>query len=531
MNAVTLPLLRGQISQEDALEADRDIIQQLSYPEKRIDFYLYLYQHRSEIAQVLSRHLGIPTNDFRLGEVEEWLHGSFNVCLPIYIGTGRGPLLPRRVILRLPLPYKVGESFHPGNVDEKLRCEAATYIRLQSQHPAVPIPRLFGFGFPGTQSFTLYENETLWNRITWFWRRGLAWLHGESLPLYFAHARHGLFDVGYLVIEHVDEGVMLSATWNEEHYDPIKRANLFHSLSRIILDLARLPLPRIGSWTMDDRGILTLTNRPLTFCIHEMENNGIPTALPRDLTYMSIESYYLDLIACHDERIRRQPNSIHDQDDGERQLAALTGMRTLLPKFTDRRSHGKPFILSLTDLHQSNIFVDNDWHVKRIIDLEWACSQPIQMLNLPHWLVGKGVDQLTGSCLDEYKAVYDEFLYALEEEEALSGELSNTCSKTIRENWSTGRNWYLFALAHSDALWSVFSDHIQPRFGEFNGESDKAIMQLWDEGASEFVSSKVAEQELYNIRICEMFARAAARDADSREVDDAEGNDKCDSTE
>jgi hypothetical protein len=42
--------------------------------------------------------------------------------------------------------------FRPGNVDEKLRTEAATYIWLQSNCPNIPVPRLFGFGFPGTQS-------------------------------------------------------------------------------------------------------------------------------------------------------------------------------------------------------------------------------------------------------------------------------------------------------------------------------------------------------------------------------------------
>jgi hypothetical protein len=32
------------------------------------------------------------------------------------------------------------------------------------------------------------------------------------------------------------------------------------------------------------------------------------------------------------------------------------------------------FLYRLTDLHPSNIFVDSDWNIKYVIDLEWACS-------------------------------------------------------------------------------------------------------------------------------------------------------------
>lgn len=148
----TLPLLKGSISLQDALDEDEDVIQNLSYPEKRAVFWLYLDRRRSQISQVVSRHLSIPQADFQLGDIREWIHGSFNVCIPINITRSPRRNLPRRVIIRFPLPYKTGEEQFPGNMDEKLRCEAATYVWLQRSYPTVPIPRLFAFGFPGTQS-------------------------------------------------------------------------------------------------------------------------------------------------------------------------------------------------------------------------------------------------------------------------------------------------------------------------------------------------------------------------------------------
>lgn len=149
----TRPLLKGRISLDDALKEDIDIIRELSYPEQRLQFWLHLYTLRQQIVEVVSQHLNIPQCDFTLGEVQEWIHGSFNACIPIHIlQSSRTSDLPPRAIIRFPLPYKVGEAYCPGNVDEKLRSEAATYVWMQQNCPNVPIPRLFGFGFPGKQS-------------------------------------------------------------------------------------------------------------------------------------------------------------------------------------------------------------------------------------------------------------------------------------------------------------------------------------------------------------------------------------------
>ena len=71
-----------------------------------------------------------------------WKTGSFNVAIPIY--------LPYRkaVYLRVALPYRIGEAEAPGNEEEKLRCEIATYLWLQENCPDVPIPTLHAFGLP-----------------------------------------------------------------------------------------------------------------------------------------------------------------------------------------------------------------------------------------------------------------------------------------------------------------------------------------------------------------------------------------------
>ncbi len=72
---------------------------------------------------------------------------GFNVVLPVLI-RAKDHQGNERVYVRFPLPYKVGEAEHQGNVEEKLRTEIATYIWLQTNCPDIPIPILHGFGLP-----------------------------------------------------------------------------------------------------------------------------------------------------------------------------------------------------------------------------------------------------------------------------------------------------------------------------------------------------------------------------------------------
>lgn len=144
----SLRLLKQSVTLEEALRSEIDILQELSYPDKRLDFFCYLYERRKEIESLVSFRVGVSEDACKVaGDFKEWVHGSFNACVPVYINE---PLHHnRKVFVRFPLPYKLGESQFPRNSEEKLRCEVATYIWIQTHCPDVPIPRLRGFGFPG----------------------------------------------------------------------------------------------------------------------------------------------------------------------------------------------------------------------------------------------------------------------------------------------------------------------------------------------------------------------------------------------
>ena len=149
----TLPLLYGKMTLAEALDEEDNALFPLSYSRQREDFLFWIYEHREDFKALVSHNLGLAGGETcRFGEFREWKHGSFNVCIPVYIDHWRKYPGKKRVLLQLPLPYKVGESTCPGNVDEKLRAEAAAFIWIQDNCPDIPIPFLLGFGFPSGQS-------------------------------------------------------------------------------------------------------------------------------------------------------------------------------------------------------------------------------------------------------------------------------------------------------------------------------------------------------------------------------------------
>lgn len=143
----TRNLLSGPITLSAAKGRSTNVLQSLLYPQRKLAFYSYIQERVELLAELVAHHLGTKPSEIQVSPQEWWRHGSFNLCIPIRVNADlKKTCLPQFVMIRFPLPYRVGEAAHPGNSDEKLRCEAATYAWIDENCPDVPIPRLFGFG-------------------------------------------------------------------------------------------------------------------------------------------------------------------------------------------------------------------------------------------------------------------------------------------------------------------------------------------------------------------------------------------------
>jgi hypothetical protein len=301
---------------------------------------------------------------------------------------------------------------------------------------------------------------------------------------------------------------MLSNTWIQQQHEVELRSNLFRDLSRIFLSIARIPLPKIGSFVIDNNGFLILTNRPLSIELQDPENEGIPTNIPRDYIYNSVDTYAMDILACHDSRLRNQPNAINHESDYLYQTGALAAMRTIFPSLFTRSSRHGPFMLTFTDFHQSNIFVNKEWQITSLVDLEWTCARPIELFHFPTCFANKAVDEIAEEP-EGYDATRKEFIEILADEEQ---KLSRPprLSASLKQGWEDGTFWYALALASPTGLSAIFYKQILHTFVKYNTSEKEDFFQsvmpwFWGRDFVRLARRKLSDRKAYDSQLREVF--------------------------
>ncbi|CRJ98974.1 hypothetical protein BN1708_009522 [Verticillium longisporum] len=479
--------------------------------------HLWAEHQRRAISSLAALHVGLdPERQHQRCVVQEpdgWIRGNFNICVPVHVLDKAGSLI-RRVLVRCPMGHKLAEDRHPGTVDEKLSTEVATYAWMQENCPEVPIPALLGFGFTDGRHFTHVQWRPFY--VRWaraLWRRMRMVLRLPVLSQYVPVLSDYALQTGYIVLDYIEPkvGKMLSTTWEMHRNDAERRQTLFRGLSRLMLTVARLPLPRIGSWHFHDDGTITLSNRPLTCNLVILENNGAPRIIQPGDTYTCVEPYIWDLLTLHDGRLHIQPNAAMDEADCRYQMAVQVLLRTLAYGYFDRdRRHG-PFVMQFSDLHASNIFVDSHWNITAVIDLEWICARPIEMIDVPYWITGLGIDQIgKKEHIDEYAKTREEFITILGEEERNTAilKLPNvSLAAAMRRAGECKSSWFVYCLDSVNAMYTLFDQHLRPQFISFDltEKMNFFLSKFWCEKADELVDRKLRQKHLYDIELRRMF--------------------------
>lgn len=240
-----------------------------------------------------------------------------------------------------------------------------------------------------------------------------------------------------------------------------------------------------------------------------MENENIPIDIPRNATYTTVNTYVHDLLYLHDSHLRHQANGASDAGDCLSQISVLSTMRTVYPEFFDRKPQRGPFVLTLTDMHLSNIFVDRNWQVTKLLDLEWACAQPIEMQHPPYWLTTRWVDKIDE---DQYSKFSNEYISAIAEEEEKAteqrflGKETNELpySERLKKLWEHGTFRYTLALNSPSRLHNIFFSRILPMY-QTTEDKDRfedaffiATSTFWCTRAWDFIRCKGEDKEQYD---------------------------------
>lgn len=432
---------RSPITYSSAVRKNSNILNELDYVPAIKKQYTDLWAQRESIEALVRHHLRLKNEDAcTVLDPRVWIQGAFNVCVLVEVASGGSTT---KLIFRCPKPHRL-----VGIMDEKLSSEVGAYVWMQEKCPDVLIPHLFGFGFSDGRQFTHVTHRPFHVRLVHtLWRSLYSLLRFPILSQYTKFSTAPSIRTPYMLLEHIgsDKVQMLSKTLAKHRADPERRQNLFRGLTRIMLSLARIPQARIGSFQFHNDGTVALTNRYLSCSLAILENDGAPRSIQRDHLHSCTDSFVSDLLTFHDGRFLTQPNAAFSENDCRGQMAVKSLLRAISHRYIKREHRNGPYLLKLTDVNPSNIFVDHDWNVQGLIDLEWICATPAEMLEVPYWLTGCSIDEILGKEYVTYDQVRQEFMSILEKEEReMTMEHGISVSRTMGEMWDSKGVWFWY---------------------------------------------------------------------------------------
>ncbi|AEO62414.1 uncharacterized protein THITE_2061567 [Thermothielavioides terrestris NRRL 8126] len=502
---------QGPITLEDALEEEYNVISRLSYGPANEKLYRELWEERSSIEALTRHHLGLSKRDScKVLPPASWIRGAFNVCVFVDVRRAVHHGSSERVVFRCPLPHKLAEARYPGSIDEKLSCEVGAHIWVEEHCPEIRTPHLFGFGFSDGRHFTHTRHVSFFVRtVHRFWRAVYQLFRFPLLSRFVRNPPRQSLSSAYMVLEYLgpETGQTLSKTFDAYRGDKPRRGRLFKGIARIMLSLARLPQPRIGSFQFHDDGTITLTNRPLSCSVMILENEGATRTMQSGETYNCTDAFVSDMLTFHDHRFLSQPNAVFDENDCYTQMAVKTLLRVLSHAHIKRELRNGPFPLQLTDLHASNIFVDDQWNVTGLIDLEWLCALPAEMLDVPYWLTGCAIDEIKGEKLAHFDEVRQEFMRIFEEEAQTAKSTTQAghnldLGKIMQDVWESKGVWFWHCLSSVNAMYLLLEAHFFP---SLSLEADKLISKFWCQDPEDVVRKKLADKRAYDEELRSLF--------------------------
>ena len=142
-----------------------------------------------------------------------------------------------------------------------------------------------------------------------------------------------------------------------------------------------------------------------------------------------------------------------------------------------------------------------------LIDLEWICTRPSEMLEVPYWLSGcDAIDNLKGDRLDHFDERRREFMRVFEEvEQEMKAEARHgiILSKVMRDMWESKGVWFWHSLSSVNAMYTLLEYHLCP--DALSPEAKGILSRFWSGDSEDVVQKKLADKKAYDADLIKLF--------------------------
>lgn len=336
---------------------------------------------------------------------------------------------------------------------------------------------------------------------------------------YYPHECGNKLPAGYVVMEFVDTSgtCNLADVWDQIADDQIQQIKLFHSISKLMLSIAKHPKNRIGCFIVNNNCVVALNSRPVMHTTSVFQRKKVSPTRPGDGPFITTEEFVEKMLQIKDLGLVQQPNGCATEQECRSQMAYRVILRSLKDNFLKHDLDDGLFIPQLADLDVRHLRVDKNLNITCLLDIESLCVLPVETFQEPHWLLGLHVQDAENTYQYTNARRYfmncfrqQEFLMATETSKFLATTPHVSLHGCMTDMWHSRGFWFMASIMSPTSMYDQAYNEMLTRFSTLSfREIEEVRASLW--GDSRAVLDKMnADREAYLAQVDVIFRRVPA---------------------
>ncbi|KAH6973810.1 hypothetical protein BKA56DRAFT_491328 [Ilyonectria sp. MPI-CAGE-AT-0026] len=510
----------GTITYEAARKCEDNVIIEHHRGAETHELFNHLWVDRHNAEALAVHHVGLERGTIaRIAPQEQWQVGDYHICFIVEVYDMVHDTV-HKVLFKCYIPSAFGEDFFPKALEEKMRIDVGSHVWMSEKCTEIRIPFMFGYGLPNGEQFTHVAQLGEHEQDKYKYNRELIPRYSPDALMspYYPHECGNKLPAGYVVMELVETPgtCNLADVWEQIADDPIHQIKISHSISKLMLTVARQPKNRIGCFIVNNNCVVTLNSRPVMHTTSIFQRKMVSPTRPGDGPFTTTEEFVEKMLQVKDLGLVQQPNGCATEQECRSQMAYRVILRSLKDNFLKHDLDDGLFIPQLADLDFRHLRVDKNLNITCLLDIESLCVLPVETFQEPHWLLGLHVQDAENTYqysnarrffMDCFKQ--QEFLMATETTKFLSGTPHVSLHGCMTDMWHSRGFWFMASIMSPTSMYDQAYNEMLTRFSTLSfREIEEVRASLW--GDSRAVLDKMnADREAYLAQVDVIFRRAS----------------------